>query len=137
MAKFVSPRRLKAFGLGATLTLCLALLQLAISIGSPARRDYGAGFSRLGGAASFCAQLAKDADKTPSPPSGHAHKDCLACALGQAASLIDNSTLASKGGAPAVRDATVFSRSWIFDVASVLAAGFASSWSSRAPPIFS
>jgi len=136
MAGFVSQRRRKALGLGATLSFCLLLLQLAVAIGSPARRDYGAAFSRPDGAPGLCAQLDKDANKAPAPH-GHPHNNCLACALGQAVSSFDDIALTARGGAPTVRGAILSARSRNCDAASLLAAGFATSWSSRAPPIFS
>src|SRR5208283_5493696 len=135
MAAFVSQHRRKALGLGATLSFCLLLLQLAVAIGSAARRDYGAGFSGPDGAPGLCAQLDKDADKAPTPH-GHPHNNCVACALGQAVSSFDDIALTAKGGAPTVCGAILSARPRSCDAASFLAAGFASSWSSRAPPIF-
>ncbi len=132
----MSERKWKALGLGATLSFCLLLLQLAVAIGSPARRDYGAGVSWPDGAPGFCAQLDKDADKAPTPH-GHPHNNCLACALGQAVSSFDDIASTVKEDAPTVYGAILSTRSRICDAASFLAAGFASSWSSRAPPIFS
>ncbi len=136
MAGFVSEGRWKALGLGATLSFCLLFLQLAVAIGSPARRDYGTGLSWPNSALSLCAQLDKDAGKAPTPH-GHPHNNCLACALGQAVSSFDDIALTAKGAAPTVRGAILSARSRNCDAASLLAAGFATSWSSRAPPIFS
>ena len=136
MAMFAAKRGWKAAGLGATLSLCLLFLQLAVAIGSPTRHDYGAAFSKSDSAVSICAQLDKDANKAPSPQ-GHPHKNCVACAFGQFASSQDGMALIAKSGAPFFRGAPVLASCGRMDVASLLAAGFASSWSSRAPPIFS
>ncbi len=136
MAMFAAKRGWKAAGLGATLSLCLLFLQLAVAIGSPARHDYGAALSKSDSAVSICAQLDKDANKAPSPQ-GHPHKNCVACAFGQFASSQDGMALIAESGAPFFRGAPVSASRGRMDVASLLAAGFASSWSSRAPPIFS
>ncbi len=136
MAMFAAKRGWKALGLGAILSLCLLFLQLAVAIGSPTKHDYGAAFSKSDSAVSLCAQLDKDANKAPSPQ-GHPHKNCIACAFGQFASSQDGMALIAKSGAPFFRGAPVSASSGSVEVASLFAAGFASSWSSRAPPIFS
>jgi hypothetical protein len=136
MATFSARRGWKAASLGAILSLCLVFLQLAVAIGSPTRHDYGAAFSNSDDAVGTCAQLDKDANKAPSPQ-GHPHKNCIACAFGQFASSQDGMALIAKSGAPFFREASISARRGSMGVASLLAAGFASSWSSRAPPIFS
>ena len=136
MAMFAAKRGWKAVGLGATLSLCLLFLQFAVAVGSPTRYDYGGAFSRPDSAVSICAQLDKDANKAPSPQ-GHPHKNCVACGFGQFASSQDGMALIAKSGAPFFRGGPVTASRGSMDKASLLAAGFASSWSSRAPPIFS
>ncbi len=136
MAMFAAKRGWKALGLGAILSLCLLFLQLAVAIGSPTKHDYGAAFSKSDSAVSLCAQLDKDANKAPSPR-GHPHKNCVACGFGQFASSQDGMALIAKSGAPFFRGAPISASRGSMDVASLFAAGFASSWSSRAPPIFS
>jgi len=136
MAMFAAKRGWKAAGLGATVSLCLLVLQLALAIGSPAKRDYGATLSKSDSAISICAQVDKDANRGPSPQ-GHPHKNCVACAFGQLASSQDDMALVAKSGAPFFRGAPISASRGSMDVASLFAAGFASSWSSRAPPIFS
>jgi hypothetical protein len=136
MAVFAAKRGWKAAGFGATLSFCLLFLQLAVAIGSPSRHDYGAAFSKSDSAVSICVRLDNDANKAPSPQ-GHPHKNCIACAFGQFASSQDGVALAAKTGAPFLASAPVSSRGGSMDLAGLLAAGFASSWSSRAPPIFS
>jgi hypothetical protein len=136
MAMFAAKRGWKASGLGAALSVCLLFLQLAVAIGSPTRHDYGAAFSKSDSAVSICAQLDKDANRAPSPQ-GHPHKNCVACAFGQFASSQDGMALIAKSVAPFFRDAPISTSCGNMDIASLLAAGFASSWSSRAPPIFS
>ncbi len=136
MAMFAAKRGWKAAGLGATLSLFLLFLQLAVAVGSPTRHDYGAAFSRSDSAVSICAQLDKDANKAPSPR-GHPHKNCVACGFGQFASSQDGMALIAKSGAPFFRASPILASRGRMDVARLLAAGFASSWSSRAPPIFS
>jgi hypothetical protein len=136
MAIFSAGRGRKAAGFGAILSLCLLLLQLAVAVGSPTRHDNGAAFSKSDSAVSICAQLDKDANKAPSPHR-HPHKNCIACAFGQFASSQDDMALIAKSGAPFFRGVPTSASRGSMDVASLLAAGFASSWSSRAPPIFS
>ena len=136
MAMFAAKRGWKAAGLGATLSLCMLFLQLAVAIGSPTRHDYGAAFSKSDSAVSICARLDNDANKPPSPQ-GHPHKNCIACAFGQFASSQDGMALVAKSGAPFFPSAPISASRGSTEVASLLAAGFASSWSSRAPPIFS
>ena len=102
MAMFAAKRGWKAAGLGATVSLCLLVLQLALAIGSPAKRDYGATFSKSDSAVSICAQVDKDANRGPSPQ-GHPHKNCVACAFGQLASSQDDMALVAKSGAPFFR----------------------------------
>ena len=136
MAMFAAKRGWIAAGLGAILSLCLLFLQLAVAIGSPTRHDYGAALSKSDSAVSICAQLDKDANKAPSPL-GHPHKNCVACAFGQFASSQDDMALVAKSGAPFFRDGAASASRGSMDVPSLHAAGFASSWSSRAPPIFS
>jgi hypothetical protein len=136
MATFSVRRGWKAAGFGAILSLCLVFLQLAVAIGSPTRHDYGAAFSKSDSAAGICAQLDKDASKAPSPQ-GHPHKNCIACAFGQFASSQDGMALIAKSGAPFFRGASGSASCGSLDLANLRAAGFASSWSSRAPPIFS
>jgi hypothetical protein len=133
---FAAKRGWKALGLGATASLCLLLLQLAVATGAPARQGLGQGLGNFSSPYILCAQIDEDANKTPLER-GHAHKNCLTCAFWQAASLFDNSALAAKSGAPSFREAPASASSGSVDAASLLAAGFASSWSSRAPPIFS
>lgn len=136
MAMSLAKRGWKAAGLGAVLSLCLLFLQLAAATGSPTGHGYGAALSKSDSAVSICARLDKDANKAPSPQ-GHPHKNCVACAFGQFASSQDHMALAAKSGARFFRDGAVSASRGSTDLASVHAAGFASSWSSRAPPIFS
>jgi hypothetical protein len=136
MALFAAKRGWKAAGLGATLSVCLLFLQLAVAIGSSTRHDYSAAFSKSDSSVGICAQLDKDANKAPSPQ-GHPHKNCIACAFGQFASSQDGMALIAKSGAPFFHGAFISASCGSAVIASPLAAGFASSWSSRAPPIFS
>ena len=136
MAVFAAKRGWKAASFGATLSFCLLFLQLAVAIGSPTRHDYGAAFSKSDSAVSICARLDNDANKAPSPRK-HPHKNCVACAFAQFASSQDGMALVAKSGAPFFPSAPVAASCGSMVVASLLAAGFASSWSSRAPPIFS
>ncbi|MGA8171819.1 MAG: hypothetical protein WB816_13435 [Methylocystis sp.] len=135
MAALFSERKWKALSLGATLSLCLFLFQLAVAIGAPPRvLGAEAGYSSI--SASLCDQSGPDSNKAPSP-SGHLHKDCLACALGQAGMSFDAAALTAKSGVLAPFGAVRETRSPSAEVSVLLAAGFASSWSSRAPPLFS
>lgn len=136
MTMFRGERRWKAWSLRATLCFCLVFFQYAVAMGTPARlgSDAGLGSSRSG--FGVCAQLDKGANKGQSPH-GHSHKNCVACATGEAASSSHNSALAANRWAPFLPDVFLSASSASVEVAGLLAAGFASSWSSRAPPILS
>ena len=129
MAEFKSERDMRALVFGALLCFCLLALQISAALG------LGCGQQRRGSQVSVtgaerCATPSKnDRDAPPSP----LHQGCALCAAGQSFLVQTRAEPLSRAAFhPLSQDhaSSLHSRATMFSSST----GFATSWSSRAPP---